>query len=164
MRPSLSVSVFLNSSSYRSLSATDTTQFTAGWNQQKVYTYSEEEHDILWFTHLPLNQRRVCSSVWDLWLYYSIYINLWQTRVYFCLGSCLGNAVANTSVSRFLQLFVVCRRAGLSKRSSWKTPVATTARRRLSRTIHVENNVAKLVRKIWRNIIMSFKAHSPAPD
>lgn len=40
MRPSLSVSVFLNSSSYRSLSATDMTQFTAGWNQQKVDMYS----------------------------------------------------------------------------------------------------------------------------
>lgn len=43
MRPSLSVSVILNSSSYRSLSATDTTQFTAGWNEQKVYMYSEDD-------------------------------------------------------------------------------------------------------------------------
>lgn len=36
------MSVFLNSSSYRCLSATDTTQFTAGWNQQKVDMYSED--------------------------------------------------------------------------------------------------------------------------
>lgn len=36
------MSVFLNSSSYRSLSATDTTQFTASWNQQKVDMFSED--------------------------------------------------------------------------------------------------------------------------
>lgn len=47
MRPSPSVSVFLNSSSYCSRLATGTTQFTAGWNQQKVYMYLEDQYDIL---------------------------------------------------------------------------------------------------------------------
>lgn len=52
MRPSLSVSVFLNSSSYRSLSATDTTQFTAGWNQQKVYMYLDDIYDTQHLFHV----------------------------------------------------------------------------------------------------------------
>lgn len=34
-RPSLSVSIFLKMSSYLSLSATGTTQFTAGWNKRR---------------------------------------------------------------------------------------------------------------------------------